>query len=470
MHIRYIIPLFFSVFSWAQSDQLLYFTDAHQLYELDDVKGGRGGLARLKTVVDQAKKENKNTLTIHGGDFVGGVLYGGIFKGEHMLPHFNLIPVDLFNFGQHEFDYGVDHLLQLIPQSNGQFFTTNLKSKEGKPFYQLPSSILRTIGKQRILFIGLTDQMETTKKDERVHQADLFHSVEQVFQTIDWKQVDHVVAVTQMDLVKNKALVQRFPQINLVLTEELEEYHTQIHYQNNVPIIATAGNMSSVAKIELNHNQSPKISIVALDDQIAYDPKLLTIEKAEKKKVDELLQEKLATLVIDLDAFESLKLESPAGNLITDAMRDRYKTDLAIIDGSGIRKSVEKGDFTFEKVRTLLPFGNKMVVVSLKGKDFKQFIFDYLTNPKPKLIQLSGASYEWNVNTKTLQFKGIEEEKIYSLVLNDYNFGKLKQYESILMDADDLKSVEDYIVLKEYIQHLKVVHPQVENRIQLIHE
>lgn len=465
-----ILLFVFPIISFGQSVQLLYFTDAHQLYELDDLKGGRGGISRLKTVVDEAKKENKNTLTIHGGDFVGGVLYGGIYKGENMLPAFNKIPVDIFNFGQHEFDYGVDHLTQLIKSTKGKFFTSNLLNENGETFQNLPKYLIKNIQNQNILFIGLTDQMETTKKDYRVVQGDLFSSVEKVLNLVDLSKINQIVAVTQMDLKKNKELVQRFPQINLVLTEELEEYHTQIHYQNNIPIIATAGNMSAVAKVNLQNYKQPVIEIVALDSKIKYDPTLRVLELKEKESVDILLQEKLADLLIDLDAFESLKQESLAGNLITDAMRNHYKTDLAIIDGSGIRKNVTKGDFTFEKVRTLLPFGNKMVVVKIKGKDFKYFIQSYLTNPKPKLVQISGASYQWNPTTKKLNFEGIQDDFLYSLTLNEYNFGKLTSFEEVLIDSNHLNSLEDYLILKQYIQQLKIINPTIENRITINHE
>ena len=450
--------------------QLIYFTDAHQLYELDDVAGGRGGVARLKTIVDLAKKENNQTITIHGGDFVGGVLYGGIYKGEHMLPVFNQIPVDLFNFGQHEFDYGVDHLTKLMQSTNGQFFTSNLINENGQPLNDLPSYIIKKIKNQTLLFIGLTDQMETTKKDARVQQADIFSSVEKVLKSVDLTSIDQIIAVTQMDLEKNKQLIHQFPQINLVLTEELEEYHTQIHYQNNVPIIATAGNMSSVAKVNLSQNKNPIIEIIALDSKVNYDRKLREMELKVKARVDAILQENLAELRVDLDAFESLKKESLAGNLITDAMRNHYKTDLAIIDGSGIRKSVSKGDFTLEKVRTLLPFGNKIVVVKLLGKDFKKFIHSYLSNTKPKLIQISGTTYQWNPVTKELIFDHIKDDVLYSLCLNDYNFGKLSTYDEVLIDSNHIDSLEDYIVLKQYIQQLKIINPTIENRITITHE
>ncbi|MBO6212886.1 bifunctional UDP-sugar hydrolase/5'-nucleotidase [Algoriella sp.] len=453
---------------FAQNAQIIYFTDAHQLYELDDIEDGRGGVARLKTVVDNAKKENNETLAIHGGDFVGGILYGGMYKGNHMPNAFNQIPIDIFNFGQHEFDYGVDHLITLINQTKGTFFTSNLVDDKGNSFHQLPTYLIKKINNQTILFIGLTDQMQTTKKDSRAQQADLFLSVEKVFKQVKNQLFNQIVVVSQMDLAKNRELVKRFPTINLVLTEEVDEYNSQINYVGKTPIIATAGNMSSVAKINLSSHNLPQIEIIPLDKNTLKDKVLAKLEAQEKNNVEKELNQKLAVLEVDLDAFQSLKTESLAGNFVTDAMRDYYKTDLALIDGSGIRKNVEKGDFTYKSARTLLPFGNKMVVVELNGKDFKAFLEQNILSEKPKLIQVAGTKFIINKKSNSIEFPHLENEKKYTLVLNDYNFGKLKNYTRILIGAEDEKSIEDYEVLKIYVEKQQIINPKIENRITII--
>ena len=53
-------------------------------------------------------------------------------------------------------------------------------------------------------------------------------------------------------------------------------------------------------------------------------------------------------------------------------------------------------------------------------------------------------------------------------MLNDYNFGKLKNYTKILIGADDEKSIEDYEVLKIYAEKQQIINPKIENRITII--
>ncbi|WP_395090824.1 bifunctional metallophosphatase/5'-nucleotidase [Vaginella massiliensis] len=463
-----LIFILLGSFLSAQSVQLLYFTDAHQLYELDDVPGGRGGFARLKTVVDECKKENPSTLTIHGGDFVGGVLYGGMLKGKNMPGVFNQIPVDILNFGQHEFDYGVEHLQQLIPQFTGSFFTTNLVDDNNNSFLHLPTYLLRKIENQTLLFLGLTDQMQTTIQDPRVRQDDIFLSVQRVLSLLSSVAIDKIVVISQMDLEKNTRLVEQFPQIDLVLTEELNEYNSQINFVGKTPIVAPSGNMSAVAKILLSKNSLPSIQLIPLNQEVKKDPKLAIREQQEKDFIDRQLNEKVADLLVDLDVQSGLKGESLAGNLITDAMRFYYDADAAMIDANGIRNAVRNGDFTLKSARTLLPFGNKMVMVSIKVGDLKDFILKNFLLEKPKIMQVSGFSYQYNAKDHTIVFPNLQDDQILRLVLNEYNFKQLQRYENVLISAHDQQSVEDFFTLTQWARKQQRIRPKLEKRITII--
>ena len=46
---------------------VLYFNDAHEISPVIKY-GNRGGVARLKTVIDRVRDENKNTIVAFGGD------------------------------------------------------------------------------------------------------------------------------------------------------------------------------------------------------------------------------------------------------------------------------------------------------------------------------------------------------------------------------------------------------------------
>src|SRR5690606_24648953 len=106
----------------------------------------------------------------------------------------------------------------------------------------------------------------------------LLHSVQSILEKHRDNPLDYIIVLTQMDLEKNHELVNTFPQISLVLTEEVNEYESQINYVGAVPIIATSGNMSSVAKVTFKDHSFPIIEIIPLDKRTPKDSQLEKLE------------------------------------------------------------------------------------------------------------------------------------------------------------------------------------------------
>ncbi len=471
MHHRFlfIILLVIAFSSQAQKVDLLYFTDAHQIYPLDDVEGGRGGVARLKTLADQVKESNPNTLLIHGGDLCGGVLFGGMYKGFPMIEAFNKIPIDLCNFGQHEFDYGSDHCISLISKSQSQWFSSNLKNRDGLTFGNLPTYIIKDIAGIKIAFLGLTDAMNTTSKDPNIIQEDMLLALAEVIETINLKSIDFLVLISQTSLEKNRQILNQFPEINLILTEEQFEYESNVFYQGSKPIVSTAGNMSSVAKIQLEKGLSPRVEIIPLDNKIESDPELYEMECFYKSDMEKELSAHLSTLEIPLFFREGILKESLAGNLVTDAFREYHDSDVAIINGSGIRADVSAGDFTLKSARSLLPFGNKICQIAISCSELKLLIASCAEDKTGRILHVSGISYIYSSKTKDIIIKRdgevLKDDEWLSLSLNSYLLHKLDCDYEILIDEYQDKAVADYETLYTYCAKRKTLHPKLENRI-----
>ena len=118
---------------------VLYVTDAHEIAPVVDRHGDRGGVARLKTVVERVKAEHPGALLVFGGDLAGGTLFGGAFRGEPMVDALSRVGVGLASFGQHDFDFGAAHAKALVTRSAFPWITSNLVDGEGRPFASLPT-------------------------------------------------------------------------------------------------------------------------------------------------------------------------------------------------------------------------------------------------------------------------------------------------------------------------------------------
>lgn len=458
--------------SQAQKVDLLYFTDAHQIYPLDDVDGGRGGVARLKTLVDQVKESNPNTIVIHGGDLCGGVLFGGMYKGVPMIEAFNQIPVDLCNFGQHEFDYGTQHCISLLAKSKSEWLSSNLENRDGDSFANLPSYIIKEVDDLKIAFLGLTDAMNTSAKDDQVIQLDLFDALTAVMKNKDLESVDFLVVISQTNLEKNRQILDQFPEIDLILAEEQFEYESNIFYKGCIPIVSTAGNMSSLARISLEKNQKIQIEITSLDSTITPNSELYELEQFYKNDLEQKLSRKLSILEIPLSFREGIKSESLAGNLITDAFRELHQSDVAIINGSGIRTDIPAGEFTVKSARSLLPFGNKICQIALTVSDLKDILKQSAEDESGELLHVSGICYQYASQSNEIKItrnnEELDDEEWLTLSLNSYLFHKLEDDYEILID--EAHSVTDYEALYTYCEKRKTLHPKLENRVTITRE
>lgn len=85
------------------------FLDSYQDYANGDRSKTvqMGGLARLKTFIDEKRQENPDTLVLDGGDFPMGTLYQTLYSTDAVeLRMLGRLGFDATTFGNHDFDYG----------------------------------------------------------------------------------------------------------------------------------------------------------------------------------------------------------------------------------------------------------------------------------------------------------------------------------------------------------------------------
>lgn len=58
------------------------------------------------------------------------------------------------------------------------------------------------------------------------------------------------------------------------------------------------------------------------------------------------------------------------------ANSEKYKIipTIALVNGGGIRGSIKKGKIRTRQLKSLFPFGNNLVVVTMRGKDLREML------------------------------------------------------------------------------------------------
>ncbi|MGN1095203.1 MAG: metallophosphoesterase, partial [Eubacteriales bacterium] len=98
----------------------LYTNDVHCAI---DENIGYAGLAAYKKSVEA---KTKNVTLIDCGDAVQGGFIGTVSDGEYIIDIMNKVGYDLAVIGNHEFDYGMDRLSELIDKANAKYLGCNI--------------------------------------------------------------------------------------------------------------------------------------------------------------------------------------------------------------------------------------------------------------------------------------------------------------------------------------------------------
>ncbi len=166
------------------------------------------------------------------------------------------------------------------------------------------------------------------------------------------------------------------------------------------------------------------------------------------------------------------------------------KCDLAIQNAGGIRASISKGDITVGEIYTILPFGDDLVTLRMKGKYLLNMLenaidislikkthvgaFPYIAGAK-MMIKESNPK-----NHRIIMFKikkgnkwiKINKNKIYNVAVNSYiarggSYYNLLKQKKIAMDKYDTGFICSSIFLK-YLKKIKILRPFEENKVLII--
>lgn len=93
--------------------------------------------------------------------------------------------------------------------------------------------------------------------------------------------------------------------------------------------------------------------------------------------------------------------ESALGRLIADSYRYEAQTDIALMNGGGIRTSIDAGDITLQDLLSVLPFNNTVVRIDLTGAEIRTALEHGLSqypDANGAFIHGSGFTYSYDLS------------------------------------------------------------------------
>lgn len=187
-----------------------------------DSQSNKVGLARVATLIRQARKEVKNSVLVDNGDLIQGtplgdyVAKGKVLRFGEVHPAFkamNLLDYDVGNIGNHEFNYGLDFLMKALNGANFPYIAANVYVDDGdnnsdndqtyfQPYLIKEKDVLDTKGKKHTIKIGyigfVPPQIMTWDKDNltgKVIAKDIVETAKRYVPEMKAKGADVIVAI-----------------------------------------------------------------------------------------------------------------------------------------------------------------------------------------------------------------------------------------------------------------------------------
>ncbi|MBQ3404246.1 MAG: hypothetical protein IJG63_02365 [Oscillospiraceae bacterium] len=93
------------------------------------------GYAGVQQIRDTLETQGYETILVDDGDAIQGESVAMLSRGETIIELMNEMDYDLAVPGNHEFDYGVDHFLELADMAEFQYLSCNL-NREGELLFE----------------------------------------------------------------------------------------------------------------------------------------------------------------------------------------------------------------------------------------------------------------------------------------------------------------------------------------------
>jgi 5'-nucleotidase/UDP-sugar diphosphatase len=441
-------------------------TDSNCDAETDAAGECFGGIARLKTIIDdtRTKYEGGNSLLLSAGDNFQGSLYYTTYKSKVVSDFFNQMGFDVVATGNHEFDDGPEEFMKFIeaaefPIIGGNFDVTRDENLAGK----IKGSIVVEVGGEKIGIIGATteDTPEIASPGDDVEFHDVVQYVRGASEALDAAGVNKIILLSHIGYNQDMQVAAALPLVDVIvgghshsLLGSMEgaagPYPTMVTNPDGIEVPVVQANQYGKYLGDIAITWDDEGNVISAEGEPFLIDASVTGNEDFKAQLAELaapIEEAMGQVIgTATEAIEGSRevcraMECSMGNLVADAMLDRVADQgvtVAIQNGGGLRSSIDAGEITMGEVVTVLPFSNTLATVDISGADIIDALENGVSdveNGAGRFPQVAGLKYTADLTKPAGErisevmvgsgdsFAPIDEEATYTIVTNNYMRG-----------------------------------------------
>jgi 2',3'-cyclic-nucleotide 2'-phosphodiesterase (5'-nucleotidase family) len=466
----------------------------NDVYTLEPVDGGRrGGFARLATLIQRIRRENPLTLVALGGDVISPSVASSVLLGEQMIAGLNAIGLDLATFGNHEFDFGPTVLLDRMRESAFTWISANvLDRRSGRPFGGAQLDVFLTLGGVRVGVYGLTtpETAATSSPGPDVEIRDAIPVARALTTDLRARGAQLLVAVTHQEMAEDRALAAA-PGVELDVILGGHEHEPLIAEEGRTLITKAGSDGRYLVQVDLwvggdGTLRERSWTFHEVSARIPPDPRAEAVVRVYAERLSREMDVVVAQTAVPLEGRRGrLRTEETnLGNFVADVMRARVGTDIALVNGGGIRSDrvIPPGPLSRRDLAAMAPFGNTVTTLELTGATLHAVLEQALPQRDREaggFLQVSGLTVAYDptapvgqrVVAVTVGGAPLDPGRRYTAAVVDYiASGKdgLTAFRDghVLVDAMSAPLLTD--ILLQAVTSQKTIAPQTDGRIRAV--
>ena len=389
----------------------------------NDVHCAIDGYTRLAGLYDAiAASDTAWVATVSCGDYLQGGNAGALSRGQYIVDVMKEVRYDAVTLGNHEFDYGMDRMQELMPQIGAPVVDANLY-KFGSSVPCFAPYTIRNYGARSVAFVGVTTPESMVGErysfyDNDGNQTydlrtdDVCSLVQVAVDEARSKGADYVVILSHLGEeqpalgITSHELIARTRGIDAVLDGHSHSIIPGDQVKNldgkTVPVSQTGTQFANVGKLVISADGHISTSLVPVED-IPYQRASVSaaIDKVHQE-LDQVTARQIAHSDFDLIMRDAdgnrviRRSETNLGDLLTDAVRYVMQAQIGLFNGGGFRSGISAGTITYGDITNAQPFDDHLSKFEATGAQILSMLERCTSNlpaEEGQFPQVSGLRY-----------------------------------------------------------------------------
>ena len=361
------------------------------------------GMAAVSQLKKDYEKQGYDVLLMDAGDMLQGNSLASYSKGKSLVMLMNAVGYDVMGLGNHDFDYGSDVLEQRISEMDFPALAANITvDATGEPFTE-ENTVFTLSDGMKVGVFGLdTPTTPTTSSPKNTaglsfaSGKDLYAAAQAQIDELKGEGCNVIVCLAHLgeenafEEINAKETVENTRGISVLIDghdHQVESQTVQDLDGKDVLIVETGSYLKNIGILTCENGRFTE-TLAETGTYRGSDPKVAKLVAGFSEEVEKSLSKKVAVTEWELSG-DGYDRETNLGDLASDAIywqasqASADAPDAAILNGGGIRKSIDAGEIQQKDIQDVFPFNNQICTIKVTGSELLEAL-EAATQLSPK--------------------------------------------------------------------------------------